>query len=949
MSNKLQFSQLASAALAQFDTVMRLLGLSGGAYEGNEYSVLNPTRLDNAKGSFKINKNSGKWSDFATDQKGGDLVSLAAYIWGISNGEAYKRLADDLSFSSDISPTKNTKTAQKASKELWYPVLVPSNAPNPPEAHFKHGKPSSVYKYLNENGESFGFIYRFDLDEGKQFSPLTYCQNNHGKSEWRFQGFAEPRPLYGLDRLAKMQSAPVLLCEGEKAVNAAESLFPSYVCMTWAGGANGYAKTDFSPLKGRVCLLWPDNDKVGIKAMLSISEILKQNSAQKVEIINPAIFSDKQGYDAADALADGFTDLRISDLKSTTDFYYTPTESEKLESIETKQPSLSLASVTPIDSNKTKDAYFEMKLSGLYARDKEGAPPRCICPHFDIISILSDEASESWRFVIEFKNAGGVKLRHVIPFEQVTDEGREIVQALQRKGFVFMGKVGHLFTSYLRDRKRLTEAEGKFKMLAIKTGWHDVGDIKRGAFVTADKTYGLYADQIIYAPDDFDKIAKLSMKGNFETWQKNVAAYAVGNSRLCFSIACAFAAPLMAVCGIDGGGVHFKGASSTGKTTCQIAASSVYGLPTKNGFSKSWKTTDSALEQSACAHNDMILPLDEIAQVDPKQAGDCVYTLGNGIGRSRATRNGGVRKTYSWLTFIFSAGEVGLSDLMQEVGKRVKAGQEVRLLEIPAEVSDGTIYETNHDFASGAALSDHISKYANENYGHAFDRFITKLCEPTAQADAKKLFDKIKMDMQYTLTESRKRVSGEVSRAAVRFALIAAAGELATRWGITGWAENEALKASQIVFEAWKNNRGGLGSLEDKKAIDQVLSELALKYQIKCSDNRRPFADDNHSAKTQGERWGVVEYYESDEPRPNSTIAKKSYVKRVLIFPPAFKVLCKGHESKRVGRLLCEQGFLDVGNDGRSTQSLRIDGETAKTTRVYVFNTKFLEFGDCEA
>ncbi|MGZ8262067.1 MAG: hypothetical protein ACXWTU_03785 [Methylotenera sp.] len=55
---------------------------------------------------------------------------------------------------------------------------------------------------------------------------------------------------------------------------------------------------------------------------------------------------------------------------------------------------------------------------------------------------------------------------------------------------------------------------------------------------------------------------------------------------------------------------------------------------------------------------------------------------------------------------------------------------------------------------------------------------------------------------------------GQSSRAASRFALVAAAGELATPWGITGWEQGEAIKAAEICFKAWIERRGGTGNQE---------------------------------------------------------------------------------------------------------------------------------------
>jgi hypothetical protein len=65
----------------------------GGKIIGREHTALNPTRADRRPGSFKINLRSGHWADFATGDKGGDPVSLVAYVVGVSQGEAARRLA----------------------------------------------------------------------------------------------------------------------------------------------------------------------------------------------------------------------------------------------------------------------------------------------------------------------------------------------------------------------------------------------------------------------------------------------------------------------------------------------------------------------------------------------------------------------------------------------------------------------------------------------------------------------------------------------------------------------------------------------------------------------------------------------------------------------------------------------------------------------------------------
>ena len=67
--------------------------LPDGQRRGSEWVALNPRRSDRRAGSFSVSLVSGKWADFATDARGGDVVSLAAYLAGTRQSEAARQLA----------------------------------------------------------------------------------------------------------------------------------------------------------------------------------------------------------------------------------------------------------------------------------------------------------------------------------------------------------------------------------------------------------------------------------------------------------------------------------------------------------------------------------------------------------------------------------------------------------------------------------------------------------------------------------------------------------------------------------------------------------------------------------------------------------------------------------------------------------------------------------------
>lgn len=91
-------SDVNAAALAAYPALLERW-MPGGRVENGEYVALNPVRVDGSPGSFKVNIRNGRWADFATDDRGRDPVSLAAYLRGVEQGEAARQLATELASS----------------------------------------------------------------------------------------------------------------------------------------------------------------------------------------------------------------------------------------------------------------------------------------------------------------------------------------------------------------------------------------------------------------------------------------------------------------------------------------------------------------------------------------------------------------------------------------------------------------------------------------------------------------------------------------------------------------------------------------------------------------------------------------------------------------------------------------------------------------------------------
>jgi putative DNA primase/helicase len=316
---QIDFAAINVAALA---TLPRLLAqwFPAGRRAGHEYQVGN-LRGDPGT-SLRINLKTGLWADFSTGEKGGDPISLVAAREGLTQFKAAQWLADILGIvDAEVAPRFITNI--RASQESKTISPIPADIHQTP-ATFRHprlGTPTRVWCYRNSVGEPLGFVCRFDVLEGhKEILPRVWTS-----AGWAWRSFDKPRPLYGLDRLAAApSSATVVLVEGEKACDAAISLLPGAVVITWPGGGNAVNHVDWSPLRGRNIVIWPDRDlhrfpsedprrdeimpdllQPGIKTGMAIGLCLEATAAG-VSIADPSGVATCDGWDAADAVDEGW-------------------------------------------------------------------------------------------------------------------------------------------------------------------------------------------------------------------------------------------------------------------------------------------------------------------------------------------------------------------------------------------------------------------------------------------------------------------------------------------------------------------------------------------------------------------------------------------------------------------------------------------------------------------
>lgn len=359
--------------------------------------------------------------------------------------------------------------------------------------------------------------------------------------------------------------------------------------------------------------------------------------------------------------------------------------------------------------------------------------------------------------------------------------------------------------------------------------------------------------------------------------------------------------------GADGFGIHFYEQSSAGKTTTANVASSLYGNP--DLLRLTWYGTALGLANEAAAHNDGLMPLDEVGQgADPVSVSQSAYALFNGVGKLQGAKEGGNRDLKRWRTVAISTGEMDLETFIATAGRKTKAGQLVRLLNIP--LSKAVRF---HDHQNGKQHADALKDAYQHHHGAAGREWIKWLADHQQQA-----IDTVRECEARWRSLIPADYGEQVHRVAARFAILEAAlllGEV-----VTGWDAQTCRDAIQHSYNAWLREFG-TGNKEHQQIIEQTEAFLNA-----------------HGLS----RYAPLGYDPRDLPiRDLAGYRKKgNHDSDPIIFytfPATFEQeIARGFNAKQFAEVLKRVGMLTPPTSGRGYQGrVREDG---RQIRVYVLN-----------
>ncbi|HIB2364333.1 TPA: DUF927 domain-containing protein [Escherichia coli] len=403
--------------------------------------------------------------------------------------------------------------------------------------------------------------------------------------------------------------------------------------------------------------------------------------------------------------------------------------------------------------------------------------------------------------------------------------------------------------------------------------------------------------------------------GTADTWRESVARLVDGNSLMMVCVAMPFAGPLLKLAGIQNFGLHLYAPSTTGKTTCATLAASVCGEP--SALKMTWNGTANGIQGNAAARCDSFLWLDELGEGRPEDLARTIYSLFNGSGRVRATKDGSNAPHDSWRLPVLSTGEADTAAFAGQAKITLAPGQLVRLLNIPVEQMQP---ENLHGYPTAGAHASALTRVCNDNFGEVFREWITWLIRNRQEAEntTRQCLDKWR-----TAAAEEYPDSPQVCRVADAFAVLEAA--LVLTRPFTGWDAVACRDAVAHVFASWVKDFG-----THDKAQSQIISQ-ATDFLMQYGRSR--FAtlttDGKANAVTDQEASRIGRLYGYRKPADGDNGDEWFYVT-----PAAFRGhIAKGHNDRQAAAALEKAGMLER-EAGRLQVRLRVGGSQQRFYKV---------------
>lgn len=274
---------------------------------GHEYIARCVFHSPDDNPSLSIYHKGGKWNyKCFSCGEAGDALDWLEKLEGLDKAAAIQRLGGNATWTPRLPVPAPAPMSERVTSK------PPAGSPVPDMKIERLGEPSRIFPIRDLDGSVIAYECRYEEPDGtKEVRIWSYGKRGDKPARWGVGHLNSPRPLYGLEQLPKRPNDPLLITEGPKKADSGKVMLPTYVSISWTGGANAWHKHDWSPCRGRTVLIFPDNDEPGITAAEKLAALLHdpKGIGCKVRIIDPNRMPD--GWDIADAEKEGWSTEKL--------------------------------------------------------------------------------------------------------------------------------------------------------------------------------------------------------------------------------------------------------------------------------------------------------------------------------------------------------------------------------------------------------------------------------------------------------------------------------------------------------------------------------------------------------------------------------------------------------------------------------------------------------------
>ncbi len=549
-------------------------------------------------------------------------------------------------------------------------------------------------------------------------------------------------------------------------------------------------------------------------------------------------------------------------------------------------------------------------------------------------SIAKDEFNEKYR-VIRFYDEDFQQQTACFPAQWFTkNKDGNVWSTLMAQGMILMSGKEKYVSRYLDT---LHSVCSERSWAASKLGWFETldeaGEQTQPVFVLPDKILGSTGDkrEVFFQSAHEVNSKAISPRGKLGQWKTNVADKAKGNQLIMFAIMASLAGGMTKLSKTSSGGFHFWGLSSYGKTALIQCAASVWGDasdPQTNSQRTSirkWNATANGLEATAQLHNDIVLCLDEIGELEPSDLSKLIYTLTGGTPKGRSQDKGGLKNQAYWHIMLLSSGENSTEHILKSIGQSKRGGQTHRLPDVRVDALPNGIVQV--DTPDPAEFVDELKKACSQNYGVAGPVFITWLLNQMETKGRDSFFiemNQLIKSMEQKLVDGINPLPNEIRRVLKRMAAIAVAGYYAAEAGVLDWVPESINDCLIFVRNLWLSDMEGQVS-----ELDRALADLRGNLLANLAN----FED----------------LYDSYARTPVKMMGYKDH-SDIMVLPKTMDELCSSYSKRQLLEELDKKKFLSLGEFDKSKGKVRIakkiplrEGKAKERPRCYWISREFLE------